>query len=228
MAAVELLRPPRRTRAGRTRRGRRARSGSSAPARAARSISRLASAVNWGMLADVEARTSPAIPCGPRHMYSIESQPPHDCPSRWQRSRPSASRTWSTSSHGAVERPQRRVVRLVRAAAAELVVDDGRAVRGHGARRAARRSSSPRRGHRAGSAAASRSPPPSRAVPDAAARDVDRAFLAHAGSLDERAGSELTAAEKCSLGRPSSLPAGIRTAAIATLVVRPEPIDSGY
>ena len=62
------------------------------------SIRRAASPLNCGMLADVDASTSPTMPRGLRHMYSTESQPPHDCPSRWQRSRPSALRTWSTSS----------------------------------------------------------------------------------------------------------------------------------
>ena len=128
---------------------------------------------------------------------------------------------------GAVERPQRRVVRLVRAAAAELVVDDRRAVGGQAlgqrldvvARRAGAAVQDEQR-----HAVAVAVPP----VPDAPARDVDRAFLAHASSLDERARSELTAEEKRSLGRPSRLPAGIRTAAHRRARRKPEPIGGGY
>ena len=60
-------------------------------------IRRRDSSPNWRVLADVEASTSRSMPAVPRQRYSIASQPPHDCPQRWQRSRRRAARTSSSS-----------------------------------------------------------------------------------------------------------------------------------
>ena len=84
--------------------------------------------------------------------------------------------------HGAIERPQRRVVRLVGGAAPELVVEDHRPVRGHALRERADvvvRGARPAVQRQQGRGVAAAEP----LVPDAAAADLDGAGLAHAAPL---------------------------------------------
>ncbi len=55
------------------------------------------SATHIGMLAGELAMVPETTPAGRRTRYSMSSMPPQDWPRMWTRSRPSASRTASTS-----------------------------------------------------------------------------------------------------------------------------------
>ena len=111
-------------------------------------MSSRAASVNSRVLAEVEARTRRSTPVVPRVMYSIASQPPHDWPNRWMRSQSERVADRVDLGHEAVQRPQRRVVGLLGASAAQLVPEDDRAVGGERLTQRARCSRSPRRARR--------------------------------------------------------------------------------